>query len=68
MLTLDELETLGFDRSEQDAEDDGITVRCSQCVAACINGTPCHETGCPNGRRAARVLAANENDGGDDNA
>jgi hypothetical protein len=38
---------LGFDRSSI-LRGGMITVRCSQCQAATINGIPCHETGCPN--------------------
>lgn len=26
-------------------------VWCNQCEALAINGTPCHETGCPNSRQ-----------------
>lgn len=40
--TVDELIELGFDETTADA------VRCSQCEAVCINGTACHERGCPN--------------------
>jgi hypothetical protein len=41
----------GFDRSHVEYDDDDapfIDVECSQCDALCVNGTPCHETGCPN--------------------
>jgi hypothetical protein len=54
-MTLDDVLDAGFDRSKQYDEDDYVTVRCSGCDALVINGTPCHETGCPNGRRAAAV-------------
>ncbi len=37
----------GFDESYK-SRDGAVRVRCSQCDALVINGTPCHETGCPN--------------------
>ncbi len=37
----------GFDRSTQ-VRPGRIRVSCSQCAAVAVNGTPCHETGCPN--------------------
>jgi hypothetical protein len=54
----DALIDAGFDRSRCEERDEfgrfskAIYVRCSQCEALCINGVPCHEIGCPNGRRA----------------
>lgn len=41
----------GFDRTTYDNDDGTIKVRCSQCEALVINGTPCHETGCRNAVR-----------------
>ena len=38
----------GFDRSFAELFRPGATVRCSRCDARTINGTPCHEHGCPN--------------------
>jgi hypothetical protein len=49
-MTLDELRSIGFDRSELD-EEGSIRVRCSQCEALVINGIPCHESNCPNSFR-----------------
>lgn len=46
--TVAALKALGFDKSERDPEDGGLHLGCSQCQAVAINGTPCHETGCPN--------------------
>lgn len=40
-------ETLGFDETTYDRSDNRYRIRCSQCEALCINGTPCHERGCP---------------------
>lgn len=42
----------GFDRSTRCGR--AITVQCSQCVAAVINGIACHETGCPNQRHECK--------------
>jgi hypothetical protein len=40
-------ETLGFDKSYHLGR--GVwKISCSQCEALVINGTPTHETGCPN--------------------
>jgi hypothetical protein len=50
---LEDLLSRGFDRSHRIERDDngrfckGVHVRCSQCEALVINGTACHETGCP---------------------
>lgn len=46
-----QLKDRGFDLSEYDRSEGTWRVRCSQCEALVINGTPCHETGCPNKRR-----------------
>lgn len=45
-MTLEELHARGFDRSTD--EDGVLWLACSQCDATCINGVPCHETGCLN--------------------
>ena len=50
----DRLRSLGFDETRYDRESGYYRVRCSQCQAAVINGVACHETGCPNQRRAER--------------
>lgn len=42
------LEARGFDRSRAVPFEQGAEVGCSQCEALCINGVPCHESGCPN--------------------
>ena len=39
----------GFDLSRVD--DGTVRIGCSQCDALVINGTPCHERGCPNAAR-----------------
>lgn len=39
----------GFDRTH--VSGDTIDVKCSQCEALVIQGTPCHEHGCPNEKR-----------------
>lgn len=41
----------GFDLSESIPFESTHRVRCSQCEALVINGTPCHETGCRNQKR-----------------
>lgn len=41
----------GFDKSEKVRGETRWRVRCSQCRACTINGTPCHERGCPNEKR-----------------
>lgn len=43
-----QLHARGFDLSHPVPFQRGATVACSQCEALCINGIPCHETGCPN--------------------
>lgn len=42
-------EEKGMDEATRDW---GVHLRCSVCDAAYINGCPCHERGCPNGRAA----------------
>ena len=42
------LQSRGFDLSYAVPFEHAWRVRCSQCEAACINGVPCHETGCIN--------------------
>ena len=53
MVTLDDLQTRGFDRSVRDTCC-RLTVRCSQCEALVINGVPAHELGCPNRRHSCK--------------
>ena len=71
MMLLDSLITRGFDQSYREERDDcgrftrAVRVRCSQCEAAVINGLACHETGCPNGRRADRDMEDDWQDDGD---
>lgn len=50
-MTLQQLHNAGFDLSTE-VERGQYRVRCSRCEALVINGTACHETGCPNVRRA----------------
>ena len=47
---LQRLIALGFDLSKHVPFTKQFNVGCSQCAALVINGTPCHETGCPNTR------------------
>lgn len=50
--TVEHLQQLGFDLTDMQitrSEGAYLRVRCSQCEAVVINGTPCHEVGCPNG-------------------
>lgn len=42
------LRARGFDRSHAVPFERGAHVACSQCEALVINGTACHERGCPN--------------------
>ena len=50
---VEQLRAQGFDLSQfrPGIPKGSWRVRCSQCEAACINGVPCHETGCPNAPR-----------------
>ena len=43
-----QLRDRGFDEAYYKPGSGTWKVQCSQCVAAVINGMPCHETGCPN--------------------
>jgi hypothetical protein len=45
-MNLNQLKALGFDQSQQ--RTGSVRVACSQCEAMVIQGTPCHESGCPN--------------------
>lgn len=47
-IMLSHIHALGFDESVREPFNSSIKVRCSCCSAAVINGTPCHERGCPN--------------------
>lgn len=48
-MNLTHLHSLGFDRSAKDRHSiRQLSVKCSQCEALVINGTPTHETRCPN--------------------
>ena len=40
-------DVLGFDRSAYIPFTRQYKIRCSSCAALVINGTPCHERGCP---------------------
>ena len=42
------LRASGFDLSENVPFTKSHRVRCSQCEALVVNGTPCHEDSCPN--------------------
>lgn len=44
-------DVLGFDRTTNIPFTKEYRIRCSQCQALVINGTPCHERGCPNAPR-----------------
>ena len=52
-MTRKHLLALGFDATTTPRRP-----RCSQCEAACINGIPCHETGCPNTMHECRGCSA----------
>lgn len=43
-----QIKALGFDKSYHIKFTKSYHIECSQCEALCINGTPTHETGCPN--------------------
>jgi len=48
-MTLEQLIEMGFDASTMANFAQGVLkVGCYQCEASFINGTPCHEHGCPN--------------------
>ena len=57
------LKARGFDRSRSVPFERGAIVGCSQCDAICINGHPCHETGCPNVVPACRECGCPDPDG-----
>lgn len=46
------LRAKGFDRSSYTPSSHSWRVACSQCQALVVSGTPCHERGCPNERKA----------------
>jgi len=45
------LRQLGFDETAYDRTTKYYTPKCSSCQAVVVNGTACHEQGCPNARR-----------------
>lgn len=45
---------LGFGASRK-LRSGGYKVGCTQCEPLVINGVPCHETGCPNLKRAKQM-------------
>lgn len=47
-MNLPTLRALGFTESTHIPFTKQYRVRCDSCQALCINGYPCHETGCPN--------------------
>jgi len=47
MTYLQTLRKLGFDRSRHVPFTKQYVAACSHCEALAIQGTPCHETGCP---------------------
>lgn len=54
-MKLDELHARGFDGSAHTfGRPNLISVSCTQCQALVINGTPCHERGCPNAMHECR--------------
>ena len=46
-IRLETLHANGFDKSEV-SDDQILIVGCSQCASIVIQGTACHEHGCPN--------------------
>lgn len=46
------LKALGFDQSKRSGR--YLSVRCSQCMPAVVNGHPLHEKGCPNEQRECK--------------
>jgi hypothetical protein len=62
MSRLQQLIDQGFDRSSIIPFEGRWRVRCSQCEALVINGTPTHERGCPNWARVKRQMEEEEND------
>ena len=59
---LEDLERRGFDQCSFEVTNGVryIRIRCSQCAASAINGVACHETGCPNERRARLAMEREE--------
>jgi len=53
-MKLNDLRNLGFDKSYHVPFTKQFHVGCSQCEALCINGIPCHETGCLNEKKEER--------------
>ena len=53
-MNLARLRALGFDNAKHIPFTKTYRVGCSQCQAVCINGVPCHETGCPNERHECK--------------
>lgn len=53
-MNLPELRALGFERSSHIPFTSQYRVRCDACEALVINGTPTHETGCPNAKHECR--------------
>lgn len=45
------LRSRGFDLTEYNRAEGTYSVRCSQCVAAVVNGVAVHESGCPNSKK-----------------
>lgn len=54
MSTLQTLRYKGFATSSHIPFTKQYKVRCTECEALVINGTPCHETGCPEQRIECR--------------
>lgn len=53
-MTIETLHALGFDNSQSFGKRwnmKSVAVKCSQCNAMVVNGTPLHEAGCPNEMR-----------------
>lgn len=52
-VILASLQARGFDQSRTGSHGE-VHVRCSQCEALVVNGTPTHERGCPNATHECR--------------
>ncbi|CAB4194400.1 hypothetical protein UFOVP1254_41 [uncultured Caudovirales phage] len=48
MTTLAQLRAIGFDEAKVVPFTKTYKIRCSQCTATVVNGTPIHERSCPN--------------------
>ena len=63
-LEILQLKRMGFDKSHRTERGGGITLKCSQCEAMCVNGTPLHEAGCPHDRHECagcnEIITANQ--------